>query len=170
MARQGGKHFTVAWTTTCCILLIIKARLGLVRTNKRVQWNPFYKAFHRISNKKHDLDVANLRPAIRHGRNKQTQSVSISFFLMNLLYVLNIKLKRKVRSRSVHDFWTCKENAAVQWQLPIKLKNLFGRRVCRNSPLQSSILFVSPNIMHRPRFEFRLHFDVRNILQICMET
>jgi len=27
---------------------LIKAGLGFVRTNVRIHWNPFYKAFHRI--------------------------------------------------------------------------------------------------------------------------
>ena len=36
----------------------------------------------------------------------------ILFFRMNLLHVPNVEMSRRVRSRSVHDFGTCKENAA----------------------------------------------------------
>jgi len=39
-------------------------------------------------------------------------------FCTNLVYVLNIETWRKVISRSVHDFGTCKENAAAQCRLP----------------------------------------------------
>jgi len=55
-----------------------------------------------------------LRPALEQGCRKQTPSASILFFRTNLVCVLNINMYRKV----VHDFGTCKENAAAQCRLP----------------------------------------------------
>ena len=38
----------------------------------------------------------------------------------NLLYVSNIKMKRRPRSRSVHNFGTCVWRTDAQWRLPKK--------------------------------------------------
>jgi len=54
-------------------------------------------------------------------------SGSILLFRTNLLYVPNIEMYRMVGSRSVHDFRTCKENAAAQCRLPIFLTCLATR-------------------------------------------
>ena len=58
---------------------------------------------------------------LAQSNRKQTPSASILFFNTNLVYVLNINMQRKVRSRSVHanGFGTCKEDAAAQCQLQI---------------------------------------------------
>jgi len=69
-----------------------------------------------------------------------------------------------------------KENAAAQCRLPI-LKRVWPqdssifKRVWPqdSSALRSSILFASTEVMHRPRSEYPLHFDIRNIQQIRTE-
>ena len=40
-------------------------------------------------------------------------------FVSILSFVFDIKLYKRVESRSVHDFGTCKENAAWQCRLPM---------------------------------------------------
>jgi len=80
----------------------IKVGLGISRTNADPQWNPVYNAFHRIfchGNetirrwfRKHDLDAANLRPALKQGCGKQTPNARKLFLRANLLYVPNIKM------------------------------------------------------------------------------
>jgi len=67
------------------------------RTNADSQWNPVYKAFLRIRCCgdetirrwlcKCDLDAANLRPALEHVCEKQTQSARILFLRTNVPYV-----------------------------------------------------------------------------------
>ena len=46
------------------------------------------------------------------------------------------------------------------------LKNVCGRKVCWNLPMRGGILFASTEVVHRHRFDSRLHFDIRNIWQI----
>jgi len=48
------------------------------------------------------------------------------FFRTNLLYVPLIEMYRRVTSRSVDDFGTCKKNAAAQWRI---LTNLAAKHV-----------------------------------------
>jgi len=43
--------------------------------------------------------------------------------------------------------------------------NVFGRKIHRKSALPSGILFLNPEVMHRHRSDFPLHFDIRNIQQ-----
>ena len=81
-------------------------------TNATCQWNPVYKAFHqnyRCGNEtmrryyvKRDLDAANLRPALEYVCGKQTPSARKWFIRANLKCVLDVKMKRRLRSRSVH--------------------------------------------------------------------
>jgi len=94
-------------------------------------------------------------------------SGSILLFRTNLLYVPNIEMYRMVGSRSVHDFRTCKENAAAQCRLPI-FQRVWPQdhQVRQNSPLRNGIPFASPEVMHRPRSDSSLHFDNGNISQI----
>jgi len=70
----------------------------------------------------------------------------------------------------VHDFGTCKENAAAQCQLPTnsaaKHKHTF---LNRKSALRGRILFASIEVMHTPRSNFSLHIDIKNIHQIRAE-
>ena len=74
-----------------------------------------------------DLNTANLRPALEQGCGKQRPRARKLFFRANLLYVPNIKMQRRLRCRSVHNFGTCVWRTAAQWQNPIcpALKNFF---------------------------------------------
>jgi len=49
-------------------------------------------------------------------------------------------------------------------QLPIK--NVFCRRIRQNLPMLRGILSASTEVVHRPRSDPPLHFDIRNIWQI----
>jgi len=79
----------------------VRVGLGISLTNIDSQWNPFYKAFHRIrccklSNWsvvcKRDLDAVNMRPALKHVCVKQTLSARKLFFRANLPCVPDIKM------------------------------------------------------------------------------
>jgi len=70
------------------------------------------------------IHAGNVRPTLEHGCGKWTKSDSIFILLCDLLYVPDIKMWRKVWSRSVHNFGTCKKNAAARRRLLIK------QRVC----------------------------------------
>jgi len=41
-------------------------------------------------------------------------------------------------------------------------------QICRTLPVRGGILFASTEVVHRPRSNSSLHFDIRNIWQICM--
>ena len=47
--------------------------------------------------------------------------------------------------------------------------NVFGRKICWMSTLRSGILFASPEVMHRPRSDTPLYFDIWNMWQIRTE-
>jgi len=47
--------------------------------------------------------------------------------------------------------------------------NVFGRKIRWKSLLRSGILFASPELIHRPRSDFPLHFNMNNMYQIRME-
>jgi len=47
-----------------------------------------------------------------------------------------------------------------------RFKNVFGHRIRQKSALRSLILFASTEVMHRPRSDFPLHFDVKKIYKI----
>ena len=74
-----------------CMTWLIKVGLGIARTNADSQWNPVYNALNRIfcyGNEtirrwfcKHDLDAANLWPALEQGCGKQTPSARKLFFI-----------------------------------------------------------------------------------------
>ena len=75
---------------------------------------------------------------------KQTPSASILFFRTNLLYVLHIEMYRKVGSRPVHAFGTCRENAATQCRLPTNHQSPRPSTFLnRKSALSGRILFAS---------------------------
>jgi len=44
-----------------------------------------------------------------------------------------------------------------------RFKSVIGRRIRWKSALRSRILFKSTKVMHRPRSNFPLHFDIENI-------
>jgi len=82
----------------------LKVGLVISRTNALTdsQWNPVYKAFHRIFSCgndtirrlfcKRDLDAANLRPALEQGCGKQTPGARHLFSRANVLYVPHVKM------------------------------------------------------------------------------
>jgi len=49
-----------------------------------------------------------------------------------------------------------------------RLNNVFGRKICWNSLMCSGILFASTEIVQRPRSDFSLHLDLKNIWQIVI--
>jgi len=89
--------------------------------------------------------AANLRPALGHGCGKQTPSVSILFFRKKLLHVPNVEFYRRVRSRSVRN---------------VQDRNIKDLGLCMTSG------FANTEVMHRPRSDYPLQFDIRNMQQI----
>jgi len=51
----------------------------------------------------------------------------------------------------------------------LQLQKAFGIEFRRKSPLCSRIVFASPTAVLRPRLDYFLHIDIRNIQQIRME-
>jgi len=45
-------------------------------------------------------------------------------------------------------------------------QNVFGHEIRRKSALLSGILFASPEVMHRPRSDSPLHFDIKKTYHI----
>jgi len=51
----------------------------------------------------------------------------------------------------------------------LRFLNVFGRKICRKSELRSGILSASLDVVHRPRSNSPLYFDIRNMQQIHTE-
>jgi len=51
----------------------------------------------------------------------------------------------ETESRSVHNFWTCKKKRLRS--ADFRLKNVFGRKICRKSALRSCIFFARPEVV-----------------------
>jgi len=85
-----------------CVKHHVVIELGISRTNADSQWNPVYKAFHRIcccgnepivwQQLKRDPCAGNTRPALEYDCGKQMPSASTLFFLADLLLFHNIKM------------------------------------------------------------------------------
>ena len=117
---------------------------------------------------KRDLDAANLRPALEQSCGEQTLSARKLFFRVNLLCVPTIKMQRRPRSRSVHNFgiafWEPQRNGKIRFFLrrntffssDFAIGLRFSKRKYRSS-------------LHRPRSRSPLHFDIKNKQQIRSE-
>ena len=71
------------------------------------------------------------------------------------------------RDLDAANLWPALEQGCgKQTPSDFRFKNVFGRRIRPKSALCSCILFASTEIMHRPRSEFPVHFDIKNIYQI----
>jgi len=72
---------------------------------------------------------------------------------------------RRIGSRSVHEFGTCKENAAAQCRLPTNFsaKHVFETEVGTAQPHSLT------EFMHRLRSDSPAHFDIKNTHRILME-
>ena len=105
-------------STVTHVIHTYEGRVGLGQTSADSSCNPVYEAFHQIrfcgnesicqSQCKRDLNAANMRPALEQDCGKQTPSVSIWIFRANLPYIPRIKKQRGDRSRSMHNFGTCR--------------------------------------------------------------
>ena len=52
------------------------------------------------------------------------------------------------------------------WGGDFRLQNVFGHKICRILPMRGGILFASTDVVHRPRCDSTLYFDIRNTWQI----
>jgi len=94
----------------------------------------------------------------------------------------------------VHNFGTCKQNATAHghsvcryrscaqtysadqmlltWYQEQQLKNVFGRKICQNSPMRSGIVFalsIITKLYTDLKPDFPLHFDIVNTQQNRMQ-
>jgi len=101
-------------------IIIRRGWVFLERTRilSRIQFTTHVIEFVVVETKRLVGSTINSEDHFSAGRGRQTPSASILFSHTNLAYVVRIKMERRVRSRSVHKFGTCKQNAAVQYRLP----------------------------------------------------
>ena len=87
-----------------------------------IQFTTHFIEFIVVETKRFVCSTVNviMRPALEQGCGKQTPSAGKLFSRANLLYVPNIKMYRRLRSGSVHNFGTCVWRTATQWRLPEK--------------------------------------------------
>jgi len=90
-----------------------------------------------------------------------------------MVFVLNINVYSRVGSRSVHDFASVHDFGTYKrmrlHNADFRFQNVFGRKIRGKSALHSRILFASTKVMHRPRSDFPLYFDIENTYQIRKE-
>ena len=84
------------------------------------------------------------------------------YFSIQICYMFPIS---KCRGEWDLDLFT---TLVLAKQMPLgsgnfRFKNLFGRKVCRNSPIRGGILFASTAVGHRPRSHSPLHYHIKNI-------
>ena len=89
----------------------------------------------------------------------------LSIFPVRICYMF---LMSQCRGES--DLGLCMTSVLAQRMLlrstDFRFLNVFGRNIHRKSVLRSGILFASTEVMHRPRSDSSLHFDMRNIWQV----
>ena len=69
--------------------------------------------------------------------------------------------------------WVHVTRCAKRTLLPsggFRSKNAIGRKFGRHSPLCSGILSASSKVVHRPRLDSSLHFDIGNICKFTREN
>jgi len=95
-----------------------------------------------------------MQPAFEHACGTKTPSADIFIFRANLPYVLCFKKFKKVRSRSVHNFGTCKKHSTAQCRDEFcgqtRSKFLIRSRH-RAAPFKVLRLFACTEIVQRPR-------------------
>jgi len=84
------------------------------------------------------------------------------YFFVRICYVY---LMSKCRGES--DLGLCMTSVLAK-RIPLRsadfrFLNAFGRKIRRKSALRSGILFASTEVMHRPRPDSSLHFNISNI-------
>jgi len=148
--------------------------LGISRTNVDSQWNPFYNAFHRnfcgnetIRRFCTDLDAANLgqrsSKAAESKRRAPPPSRALgNHFSERICYMF---LVSKCRGDSDLGLCTTSGLAFGEPQRNDKIRFFLRRNTFlpRKSPLRIGSPNASPEVVHRPRSESPLHFDIRNI-------
>ena len=93
------------------------------------------------------------------------RALELFFFRTKLLYMFLIFIcKRRVGSRSVHNFGTCKKNNAVWWRLLIQ-KRVWLQNSSEFAKAQRHSFCMHRNC-HRPRSN-SLHFDIEKIWRTC---
>jgi len=104
------------------------------------------------------------QPRVR--QQEKRRALAFCFFI-RICYIFSISKcgEESDPSRTVHNFGTCKKDAAARTGQILRTKKCFNRK----SPLRSRILFSSPKIVHRPRSNSSLKIDIRNTLQIYTE-
>jgi len=152
-----------------------KVGLGISWTNADCQWWPVYKTFHRIGScgnetirPKRDLDTENMLSALEHVCRKQTWTLALRFFIRIWYMFLLSKYRKQL------DLGLCTISILGN-RIPLRigefrLKNVFGRKICRKSPPCSRILFARTEVVHRSKCDSPLHFDIWNISHIRIET
>jgi len=105
--------------------------------------------------------IRTIRKSAARWRGRRARGYRKLILRANLLYVPNIKMQRRLRSRSVHNFCTCAWRMHARWQNPEK--KVFRRRINRILPLHFISPSASTEVVHRPRSQSPLHFDIRNI-------
>ena len=90
---------------------------------------------------------------------KQTPGASILIFSTNLVNVHHIKMLRRIRSRSLHDFDACKEHAAAQCQHPTNI-------VANDVFDSDSIFFIFVFLVAKPQLNYWTQWMVRTQLII----
>ena len=117
----------------------------------------------------YDRKIRRIRKKTARWRGRRARGYRKLIFRANLLYVPNIKMQRRLRSRSVDNFGTCAWRTHAQWQNPRK-KNVFRRRKNRILPLCMGFRSGRTEDVYRPRSQSPLHFDIRHIYKFTRKN
>ena len=149
----------------------IKVQLGISRTNADFQWNPVYNTFHRfliVETKRFVGSSANVMLMWQAcGQNSSRAAENKRRALGNdfsewICYMFLMSKCRGDWELGLCTFWVFAKRRPLH-NGDFHTKTSFARRQNRNLALHSGSLFASTEVVHRPRSQSPLHFEIRNI-------
>jgi len=151
--------------------IFIKVRLGISRTNADSQWNPVYNVFHRnfvMETKRFVGSFVNVILTRQtcgqrsSGAAESKRRAIGNYFSERICYMLLIS-----KCRGDRDLGLCTTSVLAfgepQCNGKIRGKNVFWRRKNWILPLRCGSPNASTEVVHSPRPQSPLHFDIRNI-------
>jgi len=151
----------------------------LCETNVRIQWNLVNKAFHRIrccGNKtKLLVGPSHSDTILKRQTCGQRSGMAAASKHSALAFYFSVRIRRRCmflisKWRGESDLGLCMTSGLAERMRPhsadFQFLNVVGRKIRQMSSLRSGILFARTEVMHTPRSDSSLHFEMINLQQI----
>jgi len=143
----------------------------------RIHWNLVYKAFHRIGLCGNEQIVSSNSNVILTRQTCGQHSSRVAgrkhrklefYFSVRIWYVFSMSKFRGESDLGLCMSWVRAKRMRLR-SADFRFKNVFGRRIRWKSALRSRILFARTKLMHGPRSNSSLYFDIKNTYHIRTE-